>query len=116
MRLTLLVPLLTALAGCEAPPEIDVARFEDRIPPAAEGTPALLPIAEVTAAEPPRADRGGGDAEVEARAVALRARVEALAGPVIPPAERERLEDARPGSRGSPVRQAPRVAPERPSR
>ena len=98
MRAALLVLPLAALAGCAAPPEIDVARFADRIPPAAEGTPALLPVADVLAAGPPRAEPGEARADVGARAAALRARAEALASPVIPPAERARLEDARPGS------------------
>ncbi len=98
VRRALLAPLTAALAGCGMPPEIDVARFEGRVPPAAEGTPALLPLADVLAAGPTRADRGDVRAEVETRAAALRARAAALAGPVIPPAERERLEDARPGA------------------
>ena len=101
MRRVLRLSLVCALAGCAAPPEVDVSRFEGRIPPADAGTPALLPLSAVLAAERPRADRGRAvaaarRAEVEARAAALRARAGALAGPVIPADERERLEDALP--------------------
>lgn len=88
-----LVPLLLLLAACEATPAIDVSRFEARAPRPPDGYPSLLPR-EALEAEPPRPAAPQAGAEV--RAAALRARAAALAGPVIEPAERARLEGARP--------------------
>ena len=106
MRPAPLALLLVPLAACAPLPAIDVARFENRLPPADADVPALLPVEAVLAAGPSRADRGAEraaeeGAAVEARAAALRARAEALSGPVIPPAERGRLEDARTPPPGS---------------
>ena len=110
--------LLALLAGCAAPPEVDVERFAGRIPPARPGSPALLPIEAVLAAPPPRAQPAAAPREeVEDRAAALRARAAALGGPVIPGADRARLEDARRGastSGGAPAES--RVAPPSPTR
>ena len=115
--------LLALLAGCAAPPEIDVERFAGRIPPARPGSPALLPIEAVLAAPPPRAEPAPPRAEVEDRAAALRARAAALSGPVIPATDRDRLEEARgmapapggaPTAGGAPAED--RVAPPPPTR
>ena len=84
---------LLCLAACAAPPEVEVSRFEGRAPPAPEGYPALLPIPDL---EPERAGPAPAEgASEEARAAALRSRATALAGPVIAPAERARLDEAR---------------------
>ena len=87
--------ILALLPGCAAAPEVDVARFAGRVPPAPEGTPALLPVEAVLEAGPPRAALATPPGGLEGRAAALRARAAGLAGPVIPAPERGRLEAAR---------------------
>ena len=81
-----------ALMGCADPPEVDVARFDGRIPAAPEGYPDLRPIER---AAPPAGVQSPPAPGLEARAAALRARAGALRGPVIPGPERDRLEEAR---------------------
>lgn len=77
------------LAACDATPEIDVSRFQGRVPQAPEGYPSLLPR-EALEAEPVRSATPHADAE--SRAAALRARATDLAGPVIGPSDRVRLQ------------------------
>ena len=89
-RLGIAVGALGLLSGCAAPPEVDVTRFDGRIPAAPAGYPVLGPIP--IAASAPSAPAA---AAVPGRAAELRARAAALRGPVIPPADRTRLDEAR---------------------
>ncbi len=91
LRPAVLTGLLSlTLAGCFAPADLP--------PPgtsAPEPTPALLPLSQVLdmAAEGPRTAQLSTGPE-DARAAALRARAEALRGPVVAPSEQRRLEEA----------------------
>ncbi|TVP70699.1 MAG: hypothetical protein EA339_12350 [Rhodobacteraceae bacterium] len=78
------------LVACFAPSDLPPAKSG-----AAEPTPALLPLSQVLslAAEGPRSAQLS--APPDARIAALRARADALRGPVIAPSERQRIEAAR---------------------
>ncbi|SLN74372.1 hypothetical protein ROJ8625_04048 [Roseivivax jejudonensis] len=75
------------LAGCATFPEIDAAESADV---ATAPYPDLVPIGTLLAQQPPRATPAL-EAEVTARADALRARADALRGPVIDAPTRDRL-------------------------
>lgn len=88
------LPLLLVLAACGPAPPVDVSRFEGRVPPSRPGFPALAPVEDVVAGTgaPNRPD--AQSLAIQGPADGLRARAAALSGPVIPPEERGRLEDA----------------------
>jgi hypothetical protein len=100
MRILLLPSLaaLALLAGCGAPEEALVPISDEA---RAAQPPRLLPTArfdDATASAGPDAERLGDEAaSLSARAEALRRRSDALAGPLIDPAVRPRLEAATAG-------------------